>query len=313
MKAMKLAPIAILAFSALFAAGQGGIASAAGKPIHVLVWDEQQPAQKEAYSNFIGNEVASFLRARGDGSKGRPIEVQSVALNDPQQGLTTEALDKADILVWWGHQRHNEVKPETGKMIVERIRSGQLSLVALHSAHFAVPFIEAMNARTTDDALKTLTKAEREKVQIKYVKPVYNLHAKTEPFTPSWSKSVKADGVVELEIKLPSCCFSAVKNNGTPSHLTTVVKDHPITKGVPAQFDVPKTEIYDGPFYVPTPDVSLFDERWDDGSQFPAGCVWNLGKGKVFYFRPGHETYPIYKQPEVQQVIENAVRWMAKK
>jgi trehalose utilization protein len=312
MKALKLAPIAILAFSTLFAVGHGGSAAAAGKPIHVLVWDERQPAQKEAYSNFLGNAVADFLRERGNGKKGRPIEVTSVALDDPEQGLGGGVLDKTDILIWWGHQRHNQVKPEVGKAIVERIRSGQLSLIALHSAHFATPFIEAMNARTTDDALKTLTKAEREKVQISYVQPVRGLHAKTEPFTPSWSKSVKADGTVALEIKLPSCCFSAVKNDGTPSHITTVVTDHPITKGVPAKFDIPKTEIYDGPFYVPTPDVSLFDERWDNGAQFPAGCVWNLGKGKVFYFRPGHETYPIFKQPEVQQVVENAVRWLAK-
>ena len=313
MKALKLAPIAILLFSTLFAVGHGGTAAAAGKPIHVLVWDERQPEQKEAYSNFIGNEVASFLRARGDGKVGRPIEVTSVGLDDPGQGLAGDVLDKADVLVWWGHRRHNEVKPEVGKAIVQRIRSGQLSLIALHSAHFSIPFIEAMNSRTEEEALKTLTPAEREKVKISYVQPVRNTHAKTEPFTPSWSKSVKGDGTVELEIKLPSCCFSAVKNDGTPSHLTTIVKDHPITKGVAAKFDVPKTEIYDGPFYVPTPDVSLFDEKWDNGAQFPAGCVWNLGKGKVFYFRPGHETYPIYKQPEVQQLIENAVRWMAKK
>jgi len=310
MKFFRLATVAVLGLSAVLAAGHAG--SAAPKPIRVVVWDEQQPAQKEAYDNFLGNAVADFLRARGDGKKGRPIEVKSVALNDAGQGIGGDTLDNCDILIWWGHQRHGEVKPETGKAIVERIKSGQLSLIALHSAHFATPFIEAMNARTTDDALKTLSSAEREKVKITYVQPQRRTYRKDEAVTPSWTKSVAADGTVNLEIKLPSCCFTKVDNPGKPSHLTTLVKSHPIVKGVPATFDIPRTEIYDGPFFVPTPDVTLFDERWDSGAQFPAGCVWNLGKGKVFYFRPGHETYPIYKQPEVQQVIENAVRWMAK-
>jgi len=310
MKFFRLATAAILGVSAVLAAGNAG--SAAPKPIRVVVWDERQPEQKQAYDNFLGNAVADFLRARGDGKNGRPIEVKSVGLDDPDQGLGGDTLDKCDVLVWWGHRRHNEVKPEVGKAIVERIKSGQLSLLALHSAHFSTPFIEAMNARTTDDALKTLSAAERAKVKITYVQPQRRTYAKTEPVTPSWSKSTAADGTVNLEIKLPSCCFTSVDNAGKPSHLTSLAKSHPILKGVPASFDVPQTEIYGGPFFVPTPDVTLFDERWDNGATFPAGCVWTLGKGKVVYFRPGHETYPIFKQPEVQQVVENAVRWLAK-
>ncbi|MGV3723007.1 MAG: ThuA domain-containing protein [Actinomycetota bacterium] len=312
LKRFILAPVAILAVAGVLAGGRAS--TAAPEPIRVLVWDEQQPAQKEAYDNFLGNAVADFLRARGNGKNGRPIEVKSVNLNEPEQGLGGDILDKTDVLIWWGQQRHAEVKMETvGKAVADRVKAGKLNLIALHSAHFATPFFAVMNERTKDDALKTLTRAEREKVQIKYVQPQRRLYAKTEPVTPSWTKNVKADGAVELEIKLPSCVFSAVRADGKPSHLTTLAKSHPIAKGVPATFDIPRTEVYDGPFYVPTPDVVLFDERWDDGAQFPGGCVWTVGKGKVFYFRPGHETYPIMKQPEVQQILENAVRWMGKK
>jgi trehalose utilization protein len=89
--------------------------------------------------------------------------------------------------------------------------------------------------------------------------------------------------------------------------------EHPIAKGLPAQWDIPKTEMYDEPFHVPAPDAVVFEERWDKGERFRSGCTWNVGKGRVFYFRPGHETYPIYSQPENLTVIENAARWAAQR
>jgi len=291
----------------------GRPAAAERRPIRVVVWDEQQPIQKQAYENFLGNQVAEALRQLGKDKQGREeITVRSVRLDDPQQGLSNEVLDNCDVLIWWGHVRHGEVKPETGKAIVKRIKSGQLSLIALHSAHWATPFIEAMNERAVDDALKTLSKREREHVQIKLVQPQKRLYRKDEPLTPSSTKTVQADGSVVLEVRLPSCVFSGVRNDGTPSHVRAVIKNHAIAKGVPERFDIPQTEIYDGPFHVPAPDAVVFEERWDSGEQFPAGCVWTLGEGKVFYFRPGHETYPIFKQSEVMKVVENAVRWMGR-
>lgn len=217
------------------------------------------------------------------------------------------------MLIWWGHVRHGEVKPETAQAIVQRIKTGQLSLIALHSAHWSAPFIEAMNDRAIYDALSALTNEEREKVQLRKIQPEKRLYRKDEPLTPSSKKTVQADGTLLLEVRLPSCVFSGVRDSGTPSHVRTLLKDHPIAKGVPATFDIPRTEIYDGPFHVPKPDAVLFEERWDGGEQFPAGCLWNIHLGKVFYFRPGHETYPIFKQPEVVRIIENAVRWLGEK
>ncbi|HTE21112.1 MAG TPA: hypothetical protein VK689_22330, partial [Armatimonadota bacterium] len=56
----------------------------------------------------------------------------------------------------------------------------------------------------------------------------------------------------------------------------------------------------------------IFEERWDAGERFRGGCLWNLGAGKVFYFRPGHETYPVFKEAAPLRLVENAVRWMGK-
>lgn len=62
---------------------------------------------------------------------------------------------------------------------------------------------------------------------------------------------------------------------------------------------------------VPTPDSVVFEERWDKGEQFRSGCAWQVGKGRVFYYRPGHETYPVYRQAENLRVMENAVQWVS--
>ena len=58
-------------------------------------------------------------------------------------------------------------------------------------------------------------------------------------------------------------------------------------------------------------DAVVFEERWDKGEHFRSGCVWQVGKGRVFYFRPGHETFPVFKQLEPLRVLENAARWVA--
>jgi len=68
--------------------------------------------------------------------------------------------------------------------------------------------------------------------------------------------------------------------------------------------------MYGEPFWVPAPDSVIFEEKWDKGEHFRSGSLWRVGSGDVFYFRPGHETYPVFKQAENLRVLENAVRWM---
>lgn len=281
------------------------------KPIRVLIWDERQPAQKTVYPNFLGNHIADYLRTVGGSTP--EFTVKSVGLDDPDQGIPAGTLDDCDVLIWWGHQRHGDVKDELAKDIVSRIKAGKLSLIALHSAHFSKPFTMAMDDRTLSDALKSLPAGERATAVIETKPGKRGLMDKNERFTPYWTRKAGTDGKVTLEIQLPSCCFLTVHADGMPGHLTTLMPKHPIAKGVPATFDVPQTEVYGGPFHVPTPDAQIFDEKWDSNESFPSGCVWNIGKGKVFYFRPGHETYPVFKQPETLKVVENAVRWLGKK
>jgi trehalose utilization protein len=69
--------------------------------------------------------------------------------------------------------------------------------------------------------------------------------------------------------------------------------------------------MYGEPFAIPTPDEIVFLSWFEGGEVFRSGCTWKRGNGKIFYFRPGHETYPIYFHPVVRQVLRNAVRWAA--
>ena len=112
---------------------------------------------------------------------------------------------------------------------------------------------------------------------------------------------------------IPHLCHTdapGYRPDGKPSFLNTLLPDHPIAKGVPRNFQVAGTEMYNEPFHVPEPDIVVFEERWPTGEWFRSGCIWNLGDGKIFYFRPGHETFPVYKQEIPLRIVENAVRWL---
>jgi trehalose utilization protein len=86
---------------------------------------------------------------------------------------------------------------------------------------------------------------------------------------------------------------------------------HPIAAGVPDPLILEHTEMYGEFFDVPEPQETVFISSFAGGEVFRSGCAWTRGAGKVLYFRPGHETYPIFHDPNVLKVIENAVRWAA--
>ncbi len=87
---------------------------------------------------------------------------------------------------------------------------------------------------------------------------------------------------------------------------------HPIVAGITDEyFELPHTEMYGEHFDIPPPD-ELFTISWFEGGEvFRSGCTWRRGKGKVVYFSPGHETFAIYHDANVQRIIANAVAWAA--
>lgn len=98
---------------------------------------------------------------------------------------------------------------------------------------------------------------------------------------------------------------------GEKEILWLVEPQHPIAKGLPEKIIIPQEEMYGERFNIPKPDELVFISWFEGGEVFRSGCCYHRGKGRVFYFRPGHEAFPNYFIPEIQQVIKNAVRWAA--
>jgi trehalose utilization protein len=98
---------------------------------------------------------------------------------------------------------------------------------------------------------------------------------------------------------------------GEKERLWVVSPGHPIARGLPEYFEIPNAEMYGEHFDIPEPEQLVFISWFAGGDVFRSGCCFQRGRGKIFYFRPGHETYPIYYHPHVLQVISNAIEWAA--
>ena len=106
-------------------------------------------------------------------------------------------------------------------------------------------------------------------------------------------------------------CWLKWREADERERIWVVDPSHPIAAGLGEYFEIPQCEMYGEHFDIPPPDELVFISWFQGGEVFRSGCTFRRGNGKIFYFRPGHETLPIYHQAEVQHVIANAVRWCA--
>ncbi|RFU71221.1 trehalose utilization protein ThuA [Peribacillus saganii] len=216
--------------------------------LKVTVWNENRheqknPAVRDIYPDGIHGTIAEFLKAEG-------FDAGTATLDQPENGLTDEILANTDVLIWWGHLAHDEVRDEIVKKVQQCILDG-MGLIVLHSGHFSKIFKTLMG---TSCDLKWREANEKERLWV---------------ISPS----------------------------------------HPITEGVGEYIELEKEEMYGEHFDIPAPDELIFTSWFEGGEVFRSGCTFKRGNGKVFYFRPGHETYPTYHNEQIQRVIINAVKW----
>lgn len=114
-----------------------------------------------------------------------------------------------------------------------------------------------------------------------------------------------------FKILMGTSCNLCWRESDDEEVLWVIEPSHPITRGIDRYFKLKAEETYGEPFIIPTPDKLLLISSYSGGEVFRSGCLYDRGNGKVFYFQPGHETYPTYYVPEVQTVIRNAVRFLA--
>lgn len=222
------------------------------RKIRVTVWNEyrhekQDEAVGKVYPEGIHNAIANYLKGAG-------FDAGTATLDEPEHGLTDEVLNATDVLIWWGHMAHQEVRDDIVEKVYRRVLKG-MGLIVLHSGHASKIFRKLCG-------------------------------------TESWSlKWREADERERLWVIEPG---------------------HPIVEGLERDYiELEHEETYGERFDIPAPDTLVFIGWFQGGEVFRSGCCFNRGSGKIFYFQPGHETYPIYYHPEIQKVIGNAVRWAA--
>lgn len=111
--------------------------------------------------------------------------------------------------------------------------------------------------------------------------------------------------------KLMGTTMTLKWKHGEQEKLWCLMPTHPIAAGLPEKIEIPNEEMYGEYFDIPKPDDVVFAGWFSGGQVFRSGCTFTRGYGKIFYFQPGHEEYPIYHIPEIQQIIVNAVRFCA--
>ena len=98
---------------------------------------------------------------------------------------------------------------------------------------------------------------------------------------------------------------------GERERVWVVDRSHPVVAGLEKEYiEVEKTEMYGEPYGIPNPDNTVFISWFEGGEVLRSGVSWHRGAGKIFFFAPGHEEYPIYYDGEIQKVIRNCVRWL---
>ncbi|MBQ8174658.1 MAG: ThuA domain-containing protein [Clostridia bacterium] len=110
---------------------------------------------------------------------------------------------------------------------------------------------------------------------------------------------------------LGTSCDLTWRESDDEEILWVIEPSHPITRGIDRAIILPAEETYGEPFVIPTPDKLLFIGHFAGGEVFRSGCLYERGNGKIFYFQPGHESYPTYYNEQVQTVVKNAVRYLA--
>jgi trehalose utilization protein len=108
---------------------------------------------------------------------------------------------------------------------------------------------------------------------------------------------------------LGTSCSLTWRVAGERERLWVCDPGHPIAQGIDRYFELPQEETYGEPFGIPVPDEQVFVSWFAGGEVFRSGCCWRRGQGKIFYFRPGHEIYPTYFDPNVRRVLANAAEW----
>lgn len=219
------------------------------KKLRITVWNENVHEKtkvevQKVYPEGIHNAIADIFRGKEE------YDVRTATQDETEHGLTEEVLKHTDVLFWWGHAAHHEVKDEIVDRVYHAVQNG-MGLIVLHSAHYSKIFRKLMG----------------------------------------------------------TSCNLKWREAGEKERLWVIEPGHPIAENIGEYIELPHEEMYGEVFEIPKPDEVVFTSWFEGGEVFRSGCCFYRGRGKIFYFRPGHETFPTYYNQDIRQVLENAAHW----
>ena len=114
-----------------------------------------------------------------------------------------------------------------------------------------------------------------------------------------------------FKLLMGTTCNLSWREDGDMERIWNINVAHPITQGIGRYFELPHEETYAEPFNIPEPDENILIGWYEGGEVIRSGCTYHRENGRIFYFQPGHETFPTFYDENVQTIIRNAVRWAA--
>ncbi|MBQ4145451.1 MAG: ThuA domain-containing protein, partial [Clostridia bacterium] len=112
-----------------------------------------------------------------------------------------------------------------------------------------------------------------------------------------------------FKLLMGTTCHLSWREDGDRERVWVCAPAHPIVQGIDRYIELEHEETYAEPFDIPEPDQTILIGSYEGSEVFRSGCCYNRGNGKIFYFQPGHESFPTFHNKDVQTIIKNAVRW----
>ncbi len=211
----------------------------------------------------------------------------------------------------WNENRHEKKKPLVGEIYPDGIHGAIAGFLTEAGYEAGTATLDEPEHGLTDDVLNNtdvliwwghLAHGEvTDEVVQKVQQRVLNGMGLIVLHSGHFSKIFKA--------LMGTSCDLKWREVGEKERLWVVAPSHPIVEGIGEFIELENEEMYGEHFDIPAPDELIFTSWFEGGEVFRSGCTFTRGNGKVFYFRPGHETYPTYYNKDIQRVIVNAVKW----
>ena len=225
----------------------------------------------------------------------------------------TVEVNSMNVLIW-NENLHERTKPHVQAVYPNGIHGAiAKQLSEIEGINITCATLEMENCGITDELLNNTdvliwwAHARHNEVPDELAEKIKNRVLDGMGFIPLHSAHL----CKPFKLLMGTVCRSKWRESGDKERIWVIEPSHPIADGLPEYIELPKEETYGERFEIPTPDELVFISWFSGGEVFRSGVCYKRGLGKIFYFRPGHESFPTYHKEEIGKILRNAVKWAA--